>query len=290
MAEAPLEEPRGRRLLESVAAAGMELCWLYAAVSCLLRLGGLPPWPLRDALLPFLAAALPSAWGRGRGWRVWQLAALHLAAFLAAAAPVWARSRAEWARIASGAAAPGEWVAPLWGLVVLAAFWWSGLATARRSPSGRAVAARFDIGACVLAAVVLLGLLTRRPTPAVGSLLPAYFLFGLLAVSLARSRGTGTRSRPAGARATGLVFSVGLAAAVLGSALLFLLPLIQAAARVGYTVLRSAAVSLSPCCWPSCASSCAFFPCIRRRSRPPAPPGRTASCAPRRSWPESPVS
>ncbi len=296
MAEAAPEAFRRPAFLQLLAAGGMELCRLYALVDLLFRLNGLPPFPLRWAVLLFVTAVMPGIVARGRGWRVYLVGLLHLAALLPAAVIV-ARAFGRWAGadrapaglrwIAAAAAASGfgDWIALVAVLAGGLAFWWSGIGFNRRSPSGDVLTRRFDLGIGVLAAVVFIGWVTRQAGPALPLLIPSYFLFAVLAISLARGNGTGSRSYPIGLRGVGVSFSFGLAAVILGLATLPLLPLLQDAARAGYAALRIAAVSA----WPVLLSIIHFLLRLLTRTQPDqtVPPDKARDIPPSgRSLPE----
>jgi len=244
-----------RSLLQGVAEAGIELCWLYAAALFFFRVGDLSPFPALGALLPFLAAVVPRAIARGRGWRIYQVAFLYLAALvLAVLASIYAFGRwngnlpitdPHWiGRVIR--AASGDTLIILTLLLFCLAFWWSGLAFARRSPSGDAVTRRFDLGAAVFAAVVLLGVAVHRTSRELHLLIPSFFLFSILALAVARSRGSGRRSFGTGSRGAGIFVSFALAGIVLGLAILPLLRVLQDAAQKGYVAVHGAAMSIWP--------------------------------------------
>jgi hypothetical protein len=141
---------------------------------------------------------------------------------------------------------PAAWVTPLVLLSACSAFWWSGFSLSRRDASGAAVGRRFDAGLLALAVVVAAGWAAGTLARSVALLVPAFFLFGVLALAMARGKGSGTRTFPQGFRGAGLVSSFVLAFGILVIAASMLLPLFRQAARSGYAALRSAASSLWP--------------------------------------------
>ena len=241
--------------LQLAASAGMELSWLYAVSSLLAELLGLPRFPLGLAAMLFAVAVAGTAITRVRGWRRYAVAAVHTGLLLPAAL-VARVALVPW--VAPGhmltdfnfvvpAASPEDpAVTPIVLLAACAAFWWSGFRLSRRSTSGDVVGTRFDFGIIALAVVVGIGWAAGSAGTAVRFLIPSFFLFGVLAVALARSHGTGTRSFPVGFGGAGVVSSFVLAGGILGLAVLMLLPLPGQAARAGYSVVRRAAVSTWP--------------------------------------------
>jgi hypothetical protein len=245
------------RPLRSLAAAGMELCWLYAATIFFYRINNLPLFPLQGAVVLFVAAVLPGAIVRGRGWAVYQAGLLYMASALPAllasvhafgrwTGPGQSLADPAWIRTFLRAAAGGDWIVAILVLVSCALFWWSGIGFSRRSPSGGAVTRRFDLGIGILSAIVLLRAAIPFSFPELIPLMISFFLFGLLAISMARAGGSGNRFFTTGHRGIGIAFSLGPALIILGLALLPLLPLFKQAAQAGYTVVRAIAGWLKP--------------------------------------------
>lgn len=262
-------------LLQSLASAGMELCWLYAATVFFYRLNNLPPFPAIGAVLLFLAAVLPGSIARGRGWAVYQVGLLYIAAALPAlltafhafgrwTEPAQPLTDPGWVGTVLRAAGGGDWIVVLLVLFSCGMFWWSGIGFSRRSPSGGAVTHRFDLGIGILAAVVLLGAAVGSSFRELIPLMTSFFLFGLLAISMARAGGDGSRFFTAGHRAIGIAFSLGLALIIMGLAVLPLLPLLRQAARAGYAVVRVIAGWL----WPLVVAILRFL--FRRYAKTPA--------------------
>jgi hypothetical protein len=235
----------------------MELCWLYAATIFFYRINNLPVFPVQGAVVLFAAAVLPGTIVRGRGWAVYQVGLLYMAFALPAlliavhafgrwTGPGQPLTDPTWIRTFLRAAAGGDWIVIILVLVSCGMFWWSGIGFYRRSPSGGAVTRRFDLGIGILSAIVLLGAAVRVSFPELIPLMISFFLFGLLAIGIARTGGNGSRFFTAGHQGIGIAFSLGLALTILGLALLPLLPLFKQAARVGYAVVRGIAGWLKP--------------------------------------------
>jgi hypothetical protein len=245
------------RLLRGLSAAGMELCWLYAATIFFYRINDLPLFPAAGAVVLFVAAVLPGAVARGRGWAVYQVGLVYLVFALPAllvavhafgrwTGPGQPLSDPAWVRTFLRAAAAGDWIVVVLVLVSAGMFWWSGIGFSRRSTSGNAVTRRFDLGIGILSAVVLLVAAVRFRLPELIPLMFSFFLFGTMAVSMARSAGSGNHFYTTGRRGIGISFSLALALIIVGLALLPLLPLFKQAARAGYTAVRTIAAWLKP--------------------------------------------
>ncbi len=226
MAEATRSPPARTPALQAIASAGMELSWLYAVFALLSELLGLPLFPPSVAAALFVASIAGAAITRGRGWRRYTVAAVYAGLLLPAVlvAPTalapWlepGHTLADLAFVLSAAstADPAAWMTPVVLLAGCVAFWWSGLALSRRAVSGAVASARFDIGICVLGFAVAIGWAAGTTGSAMRRLIPAFFLFGVLAVALTRANGTGTRSFPVGFRGAGIASSFALVVSIL---------------------------------------------------------------------------
>jgi len=242
--------------LQSIAAAGLELCWIYSVTALFFLINDFPPFPAAGALLLFLSAVVPGAIARGRGWRVYVVGLLYAVAFaLSLLYSFYAFGRwngglpptdLRWIGRAIGAVATGDAVTVVSLLAFSLAFFWSGIAFFRRSRSGDALTRRFDLGASAFGAVVFIEWVVNRIVPGIHLLMLSFFLFSVQAIAMARSHGTGRRSYAAGFRVASLTFTLGPAVLILGLALLPLLPFFQKAARAGYTALHAAVGSVWP--------------------------------------------
>ncbi len=274
-----MAERRGRAL-RMAAAGAMELTWLYAAAAFIFDVNGLARFPLGGAALIFSLASVLGVVLAGRGLRVVHVIAAHVAGFLLTASAAlhafgrWTEPGRPWTdprwlaglRRVSGL---DEWATLILALACCAAFWASGVALARRPLSGARVSARFDIGLGVLCAIVSICWAAQVVSPAARLLVPSYFLFGILAMALARLGGDGSRAYSAGFAETGVALSFGVIAVLLAAAVIPLLPLLEAAAQAGYGVLRTAAVFV----WPWVLALLRFlFSFWAPRPAEPAPP------------------
>jgi hypothetical protein len=132
-------------------------------------------------------------------------------------------------------------------------FWLAGVALTRRPTSYLSICIRFDYGVvaffCLFIFKSLLlikfGLEVRDPAPLL--LLFSFFIFGFLAIGLARNSDNTRRHFLAGYKGIGILVSFTLVVLVFGAALVLLfMPYMSAAAEAGYGVLKSAAGPLVP--------------------------------------------
>ena len=243
-----------------IASSGMELSWLFAWATFITRASIHRPFPLPEAIFAFGLAALLLLYSRGKGWRIMTIIGLQTTGFILAIGrivyvfyyrtepffnPNWVidgftRSRD-----------PAEWMVfilvSFWGTV----FWLSGATLARRSMSHLSVCIRFDLGVAAFVSLLVLKLVLRvragadLPDPLSEPLIFPFFAFALLAVGLARNRGSGLKNYLSGYGETGWILSFTAILLFLGtgSALLFL-PYLTLAAEEGYDLLKAAAEPL----------------------------------------------
>ena len=253
-----------RDFLLSVSAGAIELTWLYAwalfiTIPLLHR-----PFPLPEAMGIFALSAILTLVVRGRGWRVIMILGLHLLGLLLAA------SKAIHILLYSGhpfgtrwwlweglhdLTDPLAWICHVVILLLVIAFWIGGVTFARRAVDYPAICARFDTGVMAffgLLMIKFLVLLKGGPdmwgiTPEL--LLFPLFLFGLLAIAMARNRGTARRDFLAGYHAMGTILSVTVVVLAFATGVVLLaLPYLSAAADRGYVLLKGAAAPLGPLC------------------------------------------
>jgi len=148
---------------------------------------------------------------------------------------------------------PLEWLILVIILIFGVLFWLGGVTLARRSTAYLTICSRFDLGVaaffCLLMVKLLLlvkgGIEVKDPAPEL--LLFPFFIFSLLAIGLARSRGSARRDFLAGYKGIGVLASFTVVVLAFGAGLVLLfMPYLIAAAEAGYGVLRSAAGPLSP--------------------------------------------
>lgn len=220
------------------------------------------PFPLLEAIGTFLLAAAFGRVVRGMGLRVISILGLHIIGFLLAAArivytfnyrayPYFGKG---WLLEFSGKARdPLEWLILIIILIFALVFWLAGVALSRRSTTYLSICIRFDYGVtaffCLFILKTLLlvkgGIEVRDPAPAL--LLFPFFIFSLLAIGLARNRGSTRRHFLAGYQGVGILLSfTAVVLAFTAGLVLFFMTYLSAAAEAGNRVLKSAAGPLIP--------------------------------------------
>jgi len=253
---------KDRGILLFLAHGGMEFVWLYAWANFLMTSIVHRPFPLPEAIGAYLLAAALTLLVRGAGFRVISVLGIQvLGLLLAASRIVYAMHYQAYpylgkvwlAEFFGRARDPLEWFTLVIILIFAVLLWLGGVMLARRSPAYLTICSRFDLGVaaffCLLMVKLLLlvkgGIEVRDPASEL--LLFPFFIFSLLGIGLARSRGSAQREFLAGYK--GIAVLASFTAVVLafgaGLALLFM-PYLIAAAEAGYGALRSAAGPLSP--------------------------------------------
>jgi hypothetical protein len=243
--------------------------FLYWTASVVMEISYIYPWtaftldalfqrnyPFSEAVGVFVLGLAIAALSRGRGWRVLQILSIYGAGLtfilLLNIYTVNYQTRFFWnmswledfiARkqgIAAWTTLVAFWI---WTLV----FWIRGIGHPRRSTSYFDVCSRFDKGLGLLFALLVFKLLIRNDTgvtvteTASDALIFPFFLFGLLAVALARNRGHGRKTFASGYRGLGLMITFGGAVILCGVGLVtFFLPHLRTASKAGYGVLTTA--------------------------------------------------
>ena len=244
------------------AAAGMELSWVYAWAAFIMDAVIKRPYPLPEAVAMFVLAALVTAFIRGRGWRNIQILLIHGAGLTAFAFRgvhlLWYRPESFWSLTWLGdffsrAREPNAWfpLVVVWaGMIV---FWICGVRYVRRSTSYPEISVRFDKGLTWLFALLLVKLFMRTQIgipsvePVSEALIFPFFVFGLLAVALARNRSGSQKGFMTGYRGIGLIISFSAAVFFCGTGLVLLfMPYLQAASEVGYEVLKTSGKFIGP--------------------------------------------
>ncbi|CAB1077699.1 hypothetical protein D1AOALGA4SA_5484 [Olavius algarvensis Delta 1 endosymbiont] len=244
--------------LSSICGAGAQLSWLYAWVSFLLISFYQRIYPLPEAIGAFCLAAYIASFCRRRRWRVIQVIGVHLA--LGAGTGLWVvhdfyyRMQPWWSRgwLNDFFSLPRdhlEWF--LLFLVVGSTVWiWSaGVRFAHRARSYTAACSRFDRGVIAFFALFLvkLTLQTRmgvefHDSGTILTIFP-FFMFSLMEVGLARSRGNDQgKAYLAGYSAVGVLASFTVGALIIGTAAVMLfLPYLKMASVAGYGIVQKAA-------------------------------------------------
>jgi len=253
---------KDRGILLFLAHGGMELSWLYAWASFLMTSIVHRPFPLPEAIGTYLLAAALTLAVRGMGLRVISVLGLQVLGFLLTASRiVYTMNYQAYPYLGQGwlveflgrTRDPLEWLILVIILIFGVLFWLGGVTLARRSTAYLTICSRFDLGVaaffCLLMVKLLLlvkgGIEVKDPAPEL--LLFPFFIFSLLAIGLARSRGSARRDFLAGYKGIGVLASFTVVVLAFGAGLVLLfMPYLIAAAEAGYGVLRSAAGPLSP--------------------------------------------
>ena len=245
-----------------LARSGMDLSWLYAWATFLTTAIMQRPFPLAEAIGTYLLAAALSRIIWGTGLRMISVLGIQILGFLLAASRIVYTfsyraypylGKAWLVEFFGRTRGSMEWLLLVLILVCALVFWLKGVALIRKPPAYFYICTRFDYGVaaffCLFFIKYLLlakgGIEVKDAAPMI--LLFPFFIFGLLAIGLARNRSSAKRDFLAGYRGVGVLvsFSVVVLAFGAGMVLLFL-PYLGAAAEAGYGVLTSAAGPLVP--------------------------------------------
>ena len=245
-----------------LAQGGMELSWLYAWATFLMTSILHRPFPLPEAIGTFFLATALTLVVRGMGLRVIWILTLQVLGFLLAASRIlyifhyraYPYFGTGWFVEFSGKTRdPQEWLILLIILIFAILFWLGGVTLARRSNAVFAVCGRFDLGVAAFFCLLLIKFLLRVKggievkDPAPELLLFPFFIFGLLAIGLARNRSSVRRDFLQGFRGIGVLASFTVLVLAFGAGLVLLvMPYLSAAAQAGYGVLKSATGPLGP--------------------------------------------
>ncbi|MFC1886895.1 hypothetical protein ACFLZM_07550, partial [Thermodesulfobacteriota bacterium] len=226
---------------------------MFAWVNFITRSGLNWLFPLPEAVAGFMFAGILFVLTGKRGLRVITVHSIRLIGFTIFL--TWIiysyTYRAEpffsWRRLIgtfSQSRAPLEWLALFPVILFAVAFWIGGTALFKRPKSHLAVCSRFDIGLTAFFALLLSKLTLRvrceatLAAPLSEPLILPFFIFGLLAVGLARGRGKGLNTISS-------VYNGGLLLGFIGGMLLLgagfsllFLPYLTTAAETGYILLK----------------------------------------------------
>ncbi|MBI4633568.1 MAG: DUF4129 domain-containing protein [Deltaproteobacteria bacterium] len=241
-----------------LASGGMELSWRYAWATFLTTSILHHPFPFPEAVVTFaLAAALTSIYHE-RGWRVILILCIQLLGFIPAAWRVihvfnsWSGSFLSLAYKSYTSSfdqrgIPLEWIIVvlfiLWGFF----FWGGGVGMAKRPRDYATICSRFDMGLgslffLYLVKFYLFMIGAKRLTDSSAEfLLFSFFLFGLLAIGLARTRNEETKDFIPGYRGLAVILNFIMMVLLVGAGLIFFaLPYLTGAAKIGYGVIKGA--------------------------------------------------
>ena len=241
---------------------GMELTWRYAWAAFIMGAVIHVPFPLPEAFFTLGLSAALTWLARGRGWRVIHILGLQALGFMIAALrTVYVfgdfshafLDRAWFLEFLHQPRDPTAWCVLVLVLFWVVFFWLGGVLMARRSTAYVSICNRFDLGVTALFLLLLLRLaLLAKAGVEVGGfraefLLVPFFIFGLLAVGLARHRGDARRVYLAGYRKTGIILSFSVFVILFaGGLILLFFPHFITAAETGYGLLKMAARPLGP--------------------------------------------
>ncbi|MFW6115296.1 MAG: DUF4129 domain-containing protein [Thermodesulfobacteriota bacterium] len=255
-----MSKERGKLIF--LAHGGMEFTWLYAWAAFLMVSIVGRPYPLPEAICAFVLGAVLTLAIRGMGLRVISVLGLQVAGFLLVSSRIvyilnyqaYPYVGKAWlAAFVTRPRDPLEWVVLVLVLIFALIFWVSGMTFVRRPSAYLSICARFDLGVgaffCLLLIRFLLlvkgGMELRDFAPEF--LMFPFFIFGLLAIGLARNSSKARKDFLEGYRGIGLLASFIIVVLAFGTGLVLLfMPYLRVAAEAGYEVLKSAAGPLSP--------------------------------------------
>ncbi len=236
---------------------GMELCWLYAwAAFVTIAVTGYP-FPFIGLIATFGLAVVVTSLSMGRGWRIIYVVCLQATAFCCAAFeviyvfyyssyPIFSK---RWlsALFGSSRTSP-EWVCLILILVWTLLIWISGVTMTRRPKAYLNVCSRFDIGLaaffCLFLAKFVLAAKggVKIDDPLSLPLVFPFFLLAFLAIGTVKAEGRATKGFLPGYQGIGVVISfIAIVLLSAGGLVLFFLPALTMAAKIGYRVVQGGA-------------------------------------------------
>lgn len=208
-----------------IAASVMEVSYLCAWISFSLDAIAQRRYAWTDAVLVFAAGSALVHWAERQRWSRARILSAHGAALLLFGL-----------RDAGGSGQLGHWVSTM-------VLWIRAVQTAHRSKTYAEVCARFDVGLSWLFGLLFAKLLTktagvRLDEAGSDQLLLTFFLFGLLAIALARNSSGGHKHFMSGYRGIALVTGFSVAVVAAAASLLVILPNLRGASQSGLHALR----------------------------------------------------
>ncbi|MCK9363234.1 MAG: DUF4129 domain-containing protein [Syntrophales bacterium] len=234
----------------------MELSWFLGwAMFCSLMTMH-RPFPFFETLLAFALAVFATRISTGKGWRIASVIGIELLGFMCGGLllihGIYYRSYplldSAWLSLFfNGSRGVLEGLILSLNLFLLIILWAGGVTLARRPQTYFNTCNRFDLGLAAFFALFILKLmaLTKGETLAEDTLsllfVFPFFLSGLLALGMARTRNYASKAFLPGYRALGFIASF-VVVALLGASvlLLFFIPGLTAAAQLGYNTLAAA--------------------------------------------------
>lgn len=239
------------------ACAGMDLSWIYAALSLIFAIGRqlVLPWP--EITWIYGIAMLVTWLLHDRGWRIYQVLFIHLIGLSLAGLHLafvfgrWTLPRdfflsRQWLAGLLAFKTPLDWALLLMISTLAIVLWWMGSVLVSKPQSSEMVAVRFDKGVGILGLVVLLEATTRISNPLIHRAIFSFFSFGIPALVLSQNRDKTAKQFLPGARLTGITVFTGTV--IVGGLLLvkFGTQLLAKIAQTGYQGLKTLLTPLSP--------------------------------------------
>ncbi len=253
---------KGQGKLLFLAHIGMELSWIYAWATFMMRVLVDRPFPLPEAIGTYLFGVLLTLAVRGIGLRVISVLGLQAAGFLLAASRIlYALNYRAYPYLDKGwllecftkTRSPMEWFILVIIMMFALLLWLRAISLARKSLSYLAICTRFDVGVAAFFLLFIVksfllvkgGIEVRASAPEL--LLFPFFIFSILTISTIRNRSDVRRDFLAGYRGFGVLATFTLLIVAFGAGLvLFCIPYLSVAADAGYGALKTAARPLIP--------------------------------------------
>lgn len=234
----------------------MEISWRLAWATLMMTSIANRLFPVPEAILSFVLAVGLTRLARGRGWRWITIIGLQgvgcvlitlrlIYAFNYGSLPFFSRT---WLHaLFRSPETPVEWLLMVLTIFWALVFWWGGIQQARRSAIYRDVCLRFDVGFGLLFGLLLLKIVLMRDgaqiqDPVTAWLIAPFFLFGLMAIGLARQRGHAPKTYIEGHRTLGILLSAVVLTLVLGIGVFAMFwPYFALVAEVSYELLKAGA-------------------------------------------------
>lgn len=240
----------------------MELSW-FLAWAMFLSLAALQrPFPFFETIAAFALASFVTHLSTGKGWRIASVLGMEILGLMCAALLVihgiyyssYSFLDSGWfTMFFNGPRGALEGLILSLNLFLILILWMGGVTLARRPNGYYSTCRRFDLGLAAFFALFIIKLVALTKGEAMTSdslsflFVFPFFLFGLLSIGMARTRGAASKAFLPGHRGIGVIMSF-VAIVLLGTAglLLFFLPGLTAAAQMGYRALTVLGKPLVP--------------------------------------------
>ena len=239
-----------KKILLFISAGMIEITWLYALNSLLFLMLSLPGFPIWSVLLAFFVPILIIFTLKGTGKRIIELFLLHLFFFtfillytiytygnwqvqFSFLDPTWLKM------IMDHQYGQIEGYSYLLIIFWVSVYWISGFLISKRPNNHTTIASRFDLGITVLVFVFIILWVTDLSLVRPEFLIIYYFLFSMLAFSIAKNLEGSERTNQNQLTGSSMVFTFILLILIFGSWIfLFFLPQLSSVAQTGYKVLK----------------------------------------------------